>query len=242
MAKGKTISEETTIAGIPVLLVRKSVKRLSLSVLAPFGDVRVTAPLRYPTSELERFVSSRRGWILEKQAGFPKKPSSERRYESGEYVFLWGERLPLTASVGRSRVSLGQDGVTLACPSTDPQKRAATLASFYRREVAREAADLLPSLVALTSLSPKTLTVRKMKRRWGTCYHRSGTINLSLSLAEYPRECLAYVLLHELLHLRYPNHGAGFYSALQTYMPDYRARADLLTRYARRTQAEWSDC
>jgi len=66
--------------------------------------------------------------------------------------------------------------------------------------------------------------VRLMKTRWGSCSVESGHMRINLALAAKPEECLEYVVLHELCHLREPNHGAGFHALLDQYMPDWRER------------------
>ena len=237
----KTEGERVTLAGFSVRLVRRRVRRVTIAVLPPYGEVRVTAPKGVSQSELERIVSGKSAWIVRKTAAFPAAPARERRYGEGECVLLWGRRLPVIPRVEKAGVFPVREGIILSAPSDSPEKRAAVLAAFYREEVAREATKLLPVLREMTGLSPTRLTVRKMARRWGTCYHKTGTVNLSLSLAEYPPVCLTYVLLHELLHLRYPNHGSAFHAALDRYMPDNRAVAATLNRLHRLAAVAWAE-
>ena len=47
-------------------------------------------------------------------------------------------------------------------------------------------------------------------------------------LAAAPEAAVEYVILHEFLHLRYPDHGAAFHAALDRMMPDNRTRRALL--------------
>jgi predicted metal-dependent hydrolase len=61
-----------------------------------------------------------------------------------------------------------------------------------------------------------------MKTRWGTCNTRTRKIWLNLQLAKKPVECLEYVILHELAHLKVPNHGKDFIAIMDQYMPDWR--------------------
>ena len=230
-----------SLAGFDVRLVLKKVRRVTIAVLPPFGEVRVTAPVGTPRATIEAIVSERRAWIENKIAGFPADPGKERRYGEGEYALLWGRRLRILPRVGTPGVLLVPEGMILSARTDEPKKRAAALEAFYRKEVQTEAQKLLPVLSAMTGLSPSKLTVRKMGRRWGTCYHREGTVHLSLSLAAYPPACLSYVLLHELLHLRYPDHGRDFHAALDRYMPDNRAVAAELNRLHRLSSSAWAE-
>ncbi|MBO4284015.1 MAG: M48 family metallopeptidase [Clostridia bacterium] len=236
---GADAGERVELAGLSVRLIRRRVRRVTIAVLPPFGEVRVTAPQRTPIAELERILSGKRAWLDEKIATFPADPGVERRYGEGEYALLWGRRLRLIPRVGSPGVLLTPEGMILSARDDSPEKREAALLAFYRSEVLCEAEKLLPVLTSMTGLAPVKIAVRKMARRWGTCYSREGTVHLSLSLAEYPPECLSYVLLHELLHLRYPDHGRAFHAALDRYMPDNRAVAARLNSLHRLSAAAW---
>ncbi|MCC7084414.1 MAG: SprT-like domain-containing protein [Pirellulales bacterium] len=46
--------------------------------------------------------------------------------------------------------------------------------------------------------------VQRMKTKWGSCNHRAGTIRLNTDLAKKPKECLEYIIAHEMAHLLEP--------------------------------------
>ena len=85
----------------------------------------------------------------------------------------------------------------------------------------------------LTGLKAKGYSVRKTHSRWGSCNCVSGKLNFSLFLANAPSECVSYVVLHEVCHLRYADHGAGFKKMLDNFMPEGRKiRKELNEIYA----------
>jgi len=63
----------------------------------------------------------------------------------------------------------------------------------------------------------KEIQVRKMKRKWGSCSTK-GRLTFDDSLLKKPKEFRYEKVLHELLHLRYPNHGKMFKTVLKTYL------------------------
>lgn len=72
------------------------------------------------------------------------------------------------------------------------------------------------------------LAYRNMSSRWGSCQPSTGRICINVRLALYPLECLEYVVVHELCHLKVPGHGADFKALMDAYLPDWRtARAKL---------------
>ncbi|WP_369411691.1 M48 metallopeptidase family protein [Longitalea arenae] len=64
------------------------------------------------------------------------------------------------------------------------------------------------------------LLVRRLEKRWGSCTEL-GNVVLNLSLIQAPVQCIDYVLVHELCHLKHLNHGPKFYSMLARYMEDW---------------------
>ena len=75
-----------------------------------------------------------------------------------------------------------------------------------------------------TGLHPERWQLRDMKTRWGSCNPRTKKLWFSVGLAEKPDECIEYVVLHELAHLKIANHGADFKAFLTHFMPDWRVR------------------
>jgi predicted metal-dependent hydrolase len=64
--------------------------------------------------------------------------------------------------------------------------------------------------------------LRHMTVQWGSC-SPAGRITLNPMLVKAPRECIDYVVLHELVHLLHHHHGPAFYRTLDRHMPGWRA-------------------
>jgi predicted metal-dependent hydrolase len=67
----------------------------------------------------------------------------------------------------------------------------------------------------------KTVRIQPMRRKWGSC-STTGTITLATDLIEAPPEFQDFVIAHELLHLRVPNHGKLFKALMTIYVPEWR--------------------
>lgn len=65
------------------------------------------------------------------------------------------------------------------------------------------------------------------KGRFGSCSAK-GSINYSFRLMLYPEETWDYIVVHELCHLHHFDHSKAFWQMVETYLPDYKARAALL--------------
>ena len=71
------------------------------------------------------------------------------------------------------------------------------------------------------------ITIRCQKSRWGSCSSLKN-INLNLRLVTLPQELQDYVMLHELCHLKYLNHGPQFHALLESVCPGHREKAKAL--------------
>ncbi|MCH7518973.1 MAG: M48 family metallopeptidase [Candidatus Dadabacteria bacterium] len=66
-------------------------------------------------------------------------------------------------------------------------------------------------------VEPKEIHIREMTRKWASCSTK-GRLTFATSLLEEPKKKQDEVIVHELLHLRYPNHGKMFHMMLKSYL------------------------
>jgi hypothetical protein len=79
----------------------------------------------------------------------------------------------------------------------------------------------------MTGYSPAAVRITNASQRWGSCNHRGG-LNFSWRLIQAPLEIVDYVIVHELVHLRQPDHSRKFWEKVEALMPDYRRRREWL--------------
>jgi|SRR5271166_47682 len=70
---------------------------------------------------------------------------------------------------------------------------------------------------------PRVVRVQRMVHKWGSC-SKAGTITLALDLDEQSEAFQDFVIAHELLHLKVPNHGRLFKALMTAHVPDWRSQ------------------
>jgi predicted metal-dependent hydrolase len=95
-------------------------------------------------------------------------------------------------------------------------------------QILRERLDILSKKY---NFSYNRIYIRNQRTRWGSCSSKNN-ISLNSKLAHLPKKLIEYVLLHELVHLKYRNHGKNFWKELEDLLPDARSRAAELKQYA----------
>ena len=64
--------------------------------------------------------------------------------------------------------------------------------------------------------------IQRMRTKWGSSHPQRRTIRLNLELAKFDRDCLDYIVLHEMAHFIVPNHSPGFVDLLDQHSPGWR--------------------
>jgi hypothetical protein len=113
------------------------------------------------------------------------------------------------------------------------QRHLAGQLELYRRSN-EEFLDLVRELsgrhAGALAVRPAGIRFRKMKSKWGSCSSK-GKINLNTWLQFLPDELVAFVVFHELAHIKFHNHGPAFKALIRGEFPDYRALDKKLKLY-----------
>ena len=71
-----------------------------------------------------------------------------------------------------------------------------------------------------------------MKTKWGSCNTITNNIRLNSELAKKPRECLEYVIVHEMTHLLEASHNQKFVGLMDSFIPQWRYYQQLLNKFS----------
>jgi predicted metal-dependent hydrolase len=228
----KPISHNVTIDGVDMRIVRKRVKYLRLAVSPPDGHVRISVPYRLPEDMLHIAILNRLDWIKKQQARFEGRTAlSPQQLLSGEHHYYLGKpyRLEIVQGCRRSELELIDDQLLMSTKTNCTMiARRKILDDWYRANMKSLLPGLLEKWQPIVGRDASAWGLRKMKTRWGSCNIMKKRIWLNLELAKYPLECIEYVLVHELVHLLERGHNARFKGLMSLFMPDWRARKQLL--------------
>ena len=214
-----------------------------VGVYPPNGRVRVAVPLRLDDDAVRLALISRLGWIRRQQAGFENQDrQSQREFVTGESHYFNDRRyrLDVIEHHGVPAVRL-RNNTTMELrigPDADREAREATVHRWYRRRLR----DQLPALLARwepeVGVTVSDVRIKKTKTRWGSCNADAGRIWMNLKLARKPASCLAYILVHEMVHFLERDHNDRFRELMDRAMPQWRLHRDELNR-APLAHEEW---
>jgi predicted metal-dependent hydrolase len=215
--------------------VRRSARRGTVSIaIDPREGVLLTAPAATSLGRLDRVVRTKAQWILQRlrlQRELPP-PQAEREFVSGETFRYLGRQYRLRVEHGGDGVLLRHGHLVVRVADVGSSEQRAenarrALVRWYQRHAAERLPEFATRWAGKLGVSITAVALREQRRRWGSC-DRAGSLRLNWRIVQAPRGCIEYVVAHEVVHVRQPNHTPAFWAALGRIMPDYeRRRAQL---------------
>lgn len=228
------MTTQIELGGILIEVELKDIKNVHLSVYPPNGRVRITAPKRMEVETIRVFAISKLGWIKEQQKKFKEQErETPREYLERESHYFWGDRylLEIIEDQRASRIELSHKRMILHIrPGSDETKKQAIVEEWYRKQIRLEAEPLIEKWEQKIGVKINRLYVQRMKTRWGSCKPDTGNIRLNTELAKKPRQCLEYIIVHELVHMIEPTHNFRFTELLNQFLPNWKQLRNELKR------------
>lgn len=217
-------------------LEQKPRKALKISVL-PDLSVGVSAPHTLSIDKVLRKVQRRASWIVRQidyfKSYMPKEPP--RQFISGETHYYYGRQYRLKVMLAKKQ-DVKLKGKYIYVYSLRPESRPRTkrlVYEWYRARAQQMFAVITERCherLEKYGIKRPAIDVKSMKSRWGSCGHTKSRIGLNTELIKAPSHCIEYVIMHEMCHLKYPNHTRQFYNFLSLVMPDWEKRKARLER------------
>lgn len=222
------MSELLKFNDIEVELSFKDIKNVHLRVHPPFGRVTLSAPKDMDVEHLRVFVSTKLGWIRkEKKKFLSQKREPKYLYITNESHYFFGKRylLKITPSDKKTEVILHHNKIEVVIPDANNkeliQKK---LYQWYRKQLMDFLSERIEYYKVKMNVSAKSFGIRKVKTKWGSCNDTSKTLWFNIELAKKPKECIEYIVVHELVHFKERSHNKNFILLMNKYYPNWQLR------------------
>ena len=210
--------------------VRRSSRRRTVDLTVDrFGDIVIAVPALLPKADIEKVVLQKRLWIYKtlrrKEKALHHQHPSE--YVTGEGFYYLGRkyRLKVFEPDGHLRPipSLQLRNGRFMLKRDAASKGREHFLRWYADKARNKIVDEVNLLKERVGVEPKSIRVRDLKFRWGSCTSK-GNLYFHWRIVMLPADLVRYLVLHELVHLREHNHSEGFYERLAMVVPDFRER------------------
>lgn len=195
----------------------------------PGNLVKVIAPIGVSQEALNKLVSSKTKWIIEKQRQIKDIPAwREREFVSGESFPVLGREYRLKVIEGFGETILKDDRIVVPVPKieVDEEDKAElvklSLMKWYKAQALNRIIPKVEAFSERLGCTYKSVSIKDYEARWGSCTPQ-GELIYNWQILSLYRECFDYVIAHEVCHLIELNHSKDFYRLLRSLNIDFEA-------------------
>jgi len=200
--------------------------------------ITVSAPQYLNEEKIRMIVQKKARWILDKQEQMERK-----KHDNPVKEFVSGESFPYLGKNYRLKVIPSSEDTETKCnlingrflielngKSDSNSERASVkkvLVDWYVEHAKETIAEGVERFAQQLGRWPRSIKIKNQKKQWGSC-SGNGIVRFNWKVIMTPISVLDYVLVHELCHLFYHHHSAQFWQKVQSIIPDYKKKRDLL--------------
>ncbi len=223
------MSKIIDVPGVGPVTFTKYQRSRSIRIRISGHNILVTLPKWTPYIAAQKFVESRREWIVAKKA--PKA-----NYYDGMKL---GKTHTLSIKRGGETITsrVNQTHVSVVIPLNDRLDSVRVtdrITAAVVRALKKQATEYLPKRIDWFAQAGdyrvNSLSFKKLKSRWGSCSHNQD-ITFNVFLMQLPWEIIDYVIVHELAHTKHLNHSQSFWLEVSKLAPNYKRVRKQLKAY-----------
>jgi predicted metal-dependent hydrolase len=207
-----------------LLEISPRARRISLRVDVARGCIVLVRPKRCPETLITRFVTEKRDWITKQLASLPARMVLSH----GSALTLLGENCVISEHSTAKR-GVWRESSTIYV-SGAPEHLPRRLKDWLKAEARTIFSAWARDFAARLNVRVTRVALRDTKSRWGSCT-RDGKLSLSWRLMLAPRDIAAYVVAHEVAHLKHMNHSPAFWRVVESLVGNIKTPRAWLRRH-----------
>ncbi|MFK5891772.1 MAG: SprT family zinc-dependent metalloprotease [Pseudomonadota bacterium] len=211
--------------------LKKSPRKTTSIYVERDGSISVLAPEPYDMAEIEKILETKRSWIYKNLAEWEdlNRTRVEREFVNGEgFPYLGSSyRLQISDDANKELSLINGMFVLKRSVLSDARER---FIDFYKEKARSRIPKLVEHHAKAMGLNPRSINVQELQNRWASCT-TDGVLNFHWRCMMAPLSALEYIVVHELAHLKYPNHSPEFWYAVEKVLPDYQLAKGWLRLY-----------
>ena len=211
---------------IPIMAIYSDRRRSWAIEVKTSGEVLVRVPSAVSEEKVMEIAQSKAEWIAKQQLKFQSREKVQRRYSDGDHIHFFGEELIIKRTTGPARAEISEGYLNISIPESFSPEETEMITRdvvmlLYRRLGTTVLDAYVEKYADLAGVTKPKLRMRLQKKKWGCCTPKNGIIiNARVLLA--PRIVAEYLVVHEIIHLRFPHHQKEYWNEVERLMPEYR--------------------
>lgn len=209
---------------------RKKIKNINIRIKEDLS-IYISAPINLPRELIENFIISKKEFIdrsIRKIQNY-KKNFIEETYENDTNIKFLGRLYNLKVIVSNyDKVSLINNQFILNTQKDDYDYKRKIFKTYFYNYALKLFTERINIFKNVMNEDFNRLIIKEIKGKWGYCEVNKKIIALNTNLIKRTLFEIDYVIIHELAHLKYPNHSKSFYRHIEVYMPNYKEAEEKL--------------
>lgn len=183
-------------------------------------------PKRCSMRVAKKFLADHNEWVETQLEAVPQP----KKLVSGSEVSVGGKPFKINHSGSlRGVAHIEGDQLVVSGPVEHSHKK---VVDFLKKRAKEKVQAYASTYAEQLGVCFHKIRIGDPSSRWGSCSSQ-GTISVSWRLVMAPEEVLAYVVAHEIAHLREMNHSAAFWELVEVVFPDYKKAKGWLREHGR---------
>jgi predicted metal-dependent hydrolase len=213
------------------IIIEKTERRKTVSIfIERDGSVKVLAPLTASDEKVETAVRSKEYQIFSKLAKWKELNLGKvsRQFVNGQSFLYLGRNYRLSIEDNQD-IPLKISGGYFRLDKKLLDKADKVFKDFYRVKAEQKITERLKLFEEKFQQKPTTVKILELQNRWASWTPKNG-LNFHWRCIMAPISVLDYIITHEMVHLKHPNHSPEFWNELDKKMPNFREYENWLRR------------
>ncbi|MBC8554651.1 MAG: M48 family metallopeptidase [Candidatus Brocadiales bacterium] len=210
------------IEGVEIKIEKTDRRKTASIFIERDGSVRVLAPVSSSDETVEKVVRSKQYQIFTKLAKWQELNQGKvnRQFVNGQSFLYFGRNYRLSI-VDKQEVPLKLSRGYLTLDRNELDKAKKVFKQFYKEKALKKIAERLKLIEEKFQQKPASIKVMELQNRWASWTPKHG-LNFHWKCAMAPIPVIDYIISHEMVHLKHPNHSPEFWNELDKKMPNYK--------------------
>lgn len=202
--------------------LKKSRRKTTSIYIERDGTITLLAPETYDIKVIEEILEAKRSWIYRNLAEWEdlNRTRVKREFVNGEGFPYLGSNYRLQI-VDNSNQDLALKNGLFIIKRTALSKARDKFIDFYKQKARARLPKAVEQYSQKMGLYPSGVRVQELKNRWASC-SADGMLNFHWRCMMTPLSALDYIVVHELAHLKHPNHTPDFWYEVEKVFPEYQ--------------------
>lgn len=193
----------------------KNRKSFQLKLVEPY-TILLSSPTKIDNSTIKEILLKKSAWILRNNATFISQQAKTQFYQNK--IFFMGTEYSL--SFENVHYIIINDN-TLTLPLAYKNKQSVILKKWLLQQAISILSEKTKYWSTQMDVSPNQIKLKDQKTRWGSCSSK-GNINYNWRIIMAPENIIDYLVIHELAHLKVPNHSNSFWNLVESFDRNYK--------------------